>query len=108
MDYGFILIVAAYFGALQLATRTNAGVLVCSLVSVLLPYAIGTIVRSILMSSFDLPLVGIIVFILQFIAACIIFKKIEGEESLFTTISWSISGFIVIIFLIPFVIQKII
>jgi len=108
MDYGFILIVAAYFGALQLATRTNAGVLVCSLAAVVLPYVIGTVVRSILMGSFDLPLVGIIVVMLQFIAACIIFKKIENEESLLTTISWSVSGFIVIIFLIPFVIQKII
>ena len=108
MDYGFILIVAAYFGALQLATRTNANAFICSLVAVGLPYVIGTIVRSILMSSFDLPLAGIIVVVLQFIAAFIIFKKIEGEESLFTTISWSVNGFIVIIFLIPFVVQKII
>jgi len=115
MDYGLILVIAAYLGAIQLATRTNTHPLVCSLVAVGLPYIIGLIPTWVLVNAHDLPLlanlfslVGVVTFILQLITAFIVFKKIQDEEGMPSTIAWSIGGFILILMTIPFVVQIII
>ena len=115
MDYGLILIIAAYLGAVQLATRTNTGVLLCSFIAVGLPYLVGLIVKGILMNVSNLSEVAhlfskteTITFIAQFIVAFIVFKKIRNNEDIASTIGWSIGGFLLIIMLVPFVVQKII
>ena len=114
MYYGLILIIAAYLVALQLATRTNAGALLCSFVAVGIPYIINIIILWILTNASTLPSVanlfpvtGIVTFILQLVASFIVFKKVHNEEDISATIGWSIGGFILIIILIPFIVQKI-
>ena len=114
MDYGLILIIAAYLGALQLATRTNTGVLLCSFVAAGIPYAVSIIVQWIYIDAYNLPLItyifpltGIVTFVLQLLASFIVFKKVrDGDIS--ATIGWSIGGFILIVALIPFLVQEIV
>jgi len=112
MNYGLILVIAAYLAAVQLATRTNTRPLVCSLVAVGIPYIVGLIITWVAINTHDIPLlanlfplVGVVTFVLQLIAAFIVFKKIQDEESIIATIAWSTGGFVLILMIIPFVVQ---
>jgi len=114
MDYGPILIIAAYLAAIQLATRTNAGAILCSFVAVGIPYIVGLVIQWIFMDASNpivlaslFPVTGVVTFILQLIASLIIFVKIRNDDGVSATIGWSISGFVLIVMLIPFVVQKI-
>ncbi len=67
------------------------------------------------MSGYNLPIVenlfslsSIITILIQFVVTFILFRKIRDEDGISATIGWAIGGFILIIFLIPFIIQKII
>lgn len=114
MNYGAILIVAAYLAALQLATRTKAGALICAFVAVGIPYAIGIIQLIAINASGPLvisslfPFASVLTFVLQFITGFIVFKKAQDEEGVIATASWAIGGFILIVSLIPFVVEQII
>jgi len=115
MDYGLILIIAAYLGALQLATRTNASPLLCSFVAVGLPYVVTMITLWILVNAQSAAVLadlfsvtGVVTVVLQFVIGFIVFRKIQNEDSISSTVGWSIGGFVVILFLIPFVVGKII
>ena len=115
MDYGLILIVAAYLSALQLATRTNIGPLVCSFIAVGVPFVLGIIIKLIITNNYSLlvfadlfTLTEVITIIVQLAVSFVVFKKIKDEEGISGTIGWAIGGFIVILFLVPFLIQKII
>jgi len=114
MDYGLILIIAAYLVALQLAIRTNTNALLCSFVAVGLPYIVNTIVLWILIQGSSAVILAdlfsvtsVITFVLQLFVGFIVFKKIQNDDSIASTIGWSIAGFVVIVMLIPFVVQKI-
>jgi len=115
MDYGLLLIIGAYLGALQLATRTNTGALLCSFVAVGLPYIVSLVIRWIFQNSSDLTMIaglftfeGITTLILQLAALFVVFKKVQNQDDLVAVIGWSIGGFVVAILLIPFVVQQII
>lgn len=115
MDYGPILIIAAYLAAIQLATRANAGAGLCSFVAVGIPYIVSLVVQWIIMGASSplalaslFPLAGVVTFILQLIVSLFIFVKIRNDDGISATIGWSISGFVLIVMLIPFVVQKII
>ena len=112
MNYGLVLVIASYLGAVQLATRTNTRPLTCSLVAVGIPYIAGLIITWVAINTHDIPLlanlfplVGVVTIILQFIAAFIVFKKIQDEEGMLATIAWSTGGLILILMVIPFVAQ---
>jgi len=114
MDYGLILVIAAYLGALQLATRTNAKVLACAFVAVGLPYIVSLIIQWIITNSHgagqltDLfALSGVATFVLQFAVACMVFYKIQNDDGASSTIGWSIGGFIAVVVIVPFVVQLI-
>jgi len=113
MDYGLILTIAAYLGALQLATRTNTSPLLCSFVAVGLPYIVTMITLWILVNAqgaavlADLfTVTGVVTVVLQFVVGFLVFRKLQDDDSISSTISWSIGGFIVMLFLIPFVVGK--
>ena len=115
MDYGLIITFAAFLGAIQLATRFNAGPLICSFVAVGIPYLIGFITNWIINSAHALPTIGslfslssVITVVLQFFIAVIVFKKLRDEDDLPTVVGWALGGLIVIVGLIPFIVQKIV
>ena len=112
---GFSLItIFAYLGAVQLATKDKANALFCSFVAVGLPYVFSIIIQWLNLTAYNLPvlpnlfsLIGIVTVSVQLIASFVVFKKIIDEENYVATVSWAIGGFILIVLLIPYVMQKI-
>lgn len=102
MDYGIIITLAAFFLAVQLATRTNSNPLLPASIAVLIPYVVNLIQRYIL--GFNLfTLSSVLTVLIQFIVAVYIFKKLRDEDNVTSTILWSVGGFILIVIVIPYV-----
>jgi len=115
MDQNTIIAIIAFVVAIQLVTRMNAGPKLGTFVAVVLPYILGIVLKWIQVNALDLPIAPnlfspstIVTFALQLILSYIVLRKIREEEDTTITIGWAMSGFIVIIFLVPFVVQKIV
>lgn len=112
MNYGLILIIAAYLGAVQLATKTKAGAVACTLLAVGLPFVIS-IVTQILLSNGAVQLnslftiSSVATFALQFVVGLIVFKNLQNDDSIASVVGWAVGGFVVIVLLVPFVGQMI-
>lgn len=110
MDYGALIPLAAFFVAIQLATRANAHPLLSASVAVLIPYAVVLVVRYIFKSSGGsfapgslFPLSSVFSVLLQFLASVYIFKRIRDDDSIASTIAWGIGGFILVVLVIPYI-----
>jgi len=111
MDYGAIIPIAAYFVAMQLATRANTKPPITTSVAVLIPYFISLVIRYIFESSAGHVLVSslfstssIIIVIIQFFVGLYVFKRIRDDDSITSTILWSVGGFFLIVLLIPYIV----
>jgi|GEM_PF-3859845 len=115
MDYGAIIAVLSFLGAIKLATNSKFGPVFCSLIAVGAPFLITLITSWVFISAYDMPILenlvsipAIIAFVIQFVLSLVLFKKLQTEDNFGTVIGWSIVGFVLIVLLVPFIIHLII
>jgi len=114
MDYGAIIPIAAFLIAVQLATRTNAKPLITASVAILIPYFVTLIIKYIFETSTG-PVIASSLFSLssilsvcaQFIVGLYVFKRIRDDDSITSTILWSVGGFVLIVLFIPYLVGMI-
>lgn len=114
MDYGLIIALLAYFGALQLSTKFNTTPLVNTIVAVILPYLVRLVVQYIYVSGYGLPVVenlfsiqSILLVMLQFVVGYGLFYKLQNDESIGAWMAWAVFGFLVIYFALPFLVVSV-
>lgn len=112
---GIALPILSFFAGVQLVLKFNFHTTIAALVAAGIPYAITITTAWIDAASRNLPifesvfsLYGLTLFIVQFIFAMFVFQKIRNEESIGATVGWSVGGFLVFAFAIPFIVQKLI
>ena len=108
MDYGALISIAAFFVAIQIATKTNAHALLPASVAVALPYIVNLILNYIRAVGFGLPilpnlftLASTLTFVVQFILSIYIFKRIRDEDDILLTLCWGVGGAILVILAVP-------
>lgn len=111
MDYSSIIAVAAFFVAVQLATRTAIRPLLSASIAVFIPYVVKLVVGFINATSYNLPILpnlfsvaSVVTVVLQFSLAVYIFKRIQDEDSIASVLAWGVGGFLIIIVGIPAVV----
>lgn len=112
MDYAALIPLLTFLIAVQLAARFNLHSLLLAFVAVGLPYCITLLLRYVHAVGYNIPILpnlftisSIVTVVAQFCIAIFIFKKIRDEESIAQTAAWSVGGFVVISFVIPYIVS---
>lgn len=112
MDLAFVISVLAFFGAVKLATSINKYPLLTTFIAVGIPYLATVATSWVFAAGYNLPILetvfslpSLVIITLQSIAAFFLFKRINNEDSLATTVGWSLAGFVVIILGIPYAVE---
>lgn len=111
MDYAALIPIAAYVLAVQLATRSNAHPALTTSVAVLLPWVVSLVVRYIFESGYGavsltgfFSLHSLLLLGIQLLSGLIIFTRLRDEETIAAMIAWAVGGFVVLLFLLPYIV----